>query len=212
MATEIKVDRAQSDRAYGEMFAAAKERLEKKDPAAVAQNTGAIWEPEASLLRLSTLGEEIAISWPTCTEEPQLENWHHLVLLHYLDLADGTPLAGRPMAMGEMKDGMIRGAKFDLTAERSFGRFLRGKNEEQILAVLESLGGTRCSGKGDITMKIPFFPMLPVYLNIWLADDEFPASGKMLVDASADHYMMIEDAVTVGEILFRRMETIHLRG
>ena len=41
-------------------------------------------------------------------------------------------------------------------------------------------------------------PNYPVWLKIWFADDEFPASGKIFVDASAEKYLSIEDAVTVG--------------
>lgn len=46
-------------------------------------------------------------------------------------------------------------------------------------------------------------PNYPVWLKIWFADDEFPASGRLLLDASAEHYLSIEDAVTVGELLLK---------
>ena len=52
------------------------------------------------------------------------------------------------------------------------------------------------------------FPNYPITVNIWWADDEFPASGKMLVNASADHYLTIEDAVTAGEVLLNRLQQI----
>ena len=39
----------------------------------------------------------------------------------------------------------------------------------------------------------------------WLADEEFPASGKLLLDTSADHYLMIEDAVSVGQIIMEAL-------
>ncbi len=41
--------------------------------------------------------------------------------------------------------------------------------------------------------------------EIVVADEEFPASGKLLLDASADHYLMIEDAVTAGQILIEKL-------
>ena len=36
-------------------------------------------------------------------------------------------------------------------------------------------------------------------------DEEFPASEKLLQDASADHYLMIEDVVTAGQIVMEKL-------
>ena len=46
------------------------------------------------------------------------------------------------------------------------------------------------------------------WLKVWFADDEFEASGKLLVSRSADHYLTIEDAVTVGELLLSKLKDI----
>ena len=54
-------------------------------------------------------------------------------------------------------------------------------------------------------MEDPVSAPLPVILKIWLPDEDFPASGRLLLDASADHYLTIEDAVTVAEILLERL-------
>ena len=54
-------------------------------------------------------------------------------------------------------------------------------------------------------MSFPFLPNFPVTLKVWFADEEFDASARMLLDASADHYLTIEDAVTVGEILLEKL-------
>ena len=48
---------------------------------------------------------------------------------------------------------------------------------------------------------LPFLPRWPVMLNLWFADDEFDGSARLLVDKSADHYLSIEDAVTVADIV-----------
>ena len=47
-----------------------------------------------------------------------------------------------------------------------------------------------------------------IWLKVWFADDEFEASGKLLVSKSADHYLTIEDAVTVGELLLSKLKSI----
>ena len=38
---------------------------------------------------------------------------------------------------------------------------------------------------------VPFFP---VTVHFWCGDEEFPASGKALVDAAAEHYLTLEAA------------------
>ena len=53
--------------------------------------------------------------------------------------------------------------------------------------------------------RIPVSARYPLRLNIWLADEEFEASGKLLVSRSADHYLTIEDAVTVGDIFLSKL-------
>ena len=53
---------------------------------------------------------------------------------------------------------------------------------------------------------LPFLPRIPLVLKVWFADEEFEASGKLLLTTSADHYLAIEDAVTVGEIILRQIK------
>ena len=43
--------------------------------------------------------------------------------------------------------------------------------------------------------------MYPVLLQVWFADEEFAPSGRLLLDSSASHYLTVEDAVVVGELL-----------
>ena len=43
--------------------------------------------------------------------------YEHLVILHYLEMADGTPLGQRMTSFGELRDGLVRGGSFDRTCE-----------------------------------------------------------------------------------------------
>ena len=53
----------------------------------------------------------------------------------------------------------------------------------------------------DLCVKFQYLPRYPVWLKIWFSDEEFPASGRMLLDKNSEHYLSIEDAVTVGTLL-----------
>lgn len=51
-----------------------------------------------------------------------------------------------------------------------------------------------------------FLPNYSVWQKVWFADEEFEASGKIYISKSADCYLSMEDAVTVGEILLSKLK------
>lgn len=201
----FKSDKPQQDRAYNEMLQPVKEALAGRTAEDLAVNAGAQATDDGRLL-IRTLGEQIAVKIPDGELEPALENWHALVLLHYIINADGTRPTGRWMSFGDMKDGLIRGTKFATTSDRWFSQFLKGKPVEEVGKACEAIGGMPTEGRGDVNVLLPFLPNFPALLSLWEADEDFAASGKLLLDSSADHYLSIEDAVTVGEILHKRIE------
>lgn len=194
------------NRAFQEMLAAAKSWLAGRSPETLAERAGAKWDPGAKFLKLQSLNQRLEVSAEDWSVRPQPEEWHHLILLHYLSIADGTQLSDEMISFGNLKDGLIRGTKFDRTADLALARFLKDREPEQIKAVCRSLGAGFQDSNADLCAVFPFLPRYPVAVKIWFADEEFPASGKMLVSASADHYLTIEDAVTVGEVMLGKLE------
>lgn len=193
------------DRAFQEMRTVAEGWLAGRDPREIEEKAGVLWEPEKTVFRVPSLGQVLEVSAEDWSVNPRPENWHYLILLHYLFLADGTPLSGEAATFGNLKDGLIRGTNFDRTADQELARFLKGKKPEQIKQICQTLGAEFRSTNADLCVVFPFLPRYPVTVKIWFADEEFPASGKMLVDKSADHYLTIEDAVTVGEVMIRKL-------
>lgn len=193
----------QDNRAFQEMLRPARERLFHRRPEDIAEKTGAVFDGDA--LRLSVLGRETFVSYPSFDPDPALDEWTALLLLHYLDLADGTPVSPETVSFGDLREGLIRGTKFDRTAEDALGRFLDGKTPERVRAVCEGLNAAFIDARADLCAVFHLFQNYPLTVKFWWADDEFPASGKMLASASADHYLTIEDAVTAGEVLLNRL-------
>ena len=192
--------------AFQEMLTAAKGWLSGRSPEEFAGLAGAEWKPEEKILSLQSLNQRLEVSAEDWSVRPQPEEWHHLILLHYLSIADGTQLSDEMISFGNLKDGLIRGTKFDRTADLALARFLKDREPEQIKAVCRSLGAGFQDSNADLCAVFPFLPRYPVAVKIWFADEEFPASGKMLVSASADHYLTIEDAVTAGEVMLGKLE------
>ena len=200
-----------ANRAFEEMRKAALERLRIRDPREIAGLAGVTFVEETASLRILSLGRELRLSWTDCTFQPPVEGWQHLILLHYLDLADGTPLTGKWINFGSLREGVIRGTKFDRDAERDLGNFLKGKTPEQVRESFQKLGAEEMQGKGDYCARIPFLPRYPLLVNIWFEDEEFPASGKLLLEAAADHYLTVEDAVTAGILVLELLRPAEAR-
>ena len=198
----------QDNRAFQQMLLSAKERICVHAPEEIAQKSGAVFHKDKSFFELQSLDQRIQISFPECKFQPWIDEWQQLVILHYLDLADGTEVSPEMVSFGALKDGLIRGTKFDHDMERELGGFLAGMTQERLCRVCERLGAQLVEERADLCAVFPFLPRYPVWLKVWFADDEFEASGKLLVSRSADHYLTIEDAVTVGELLLLKLKGI----
>ncbi len=185
--------------AFYEMYLAAKGMLSGKDPGQIAANAGVTFD--GNIFSVPSLEKLYHISYPDYSCRETIMDWHYLVLLHYLNLADGTPVTGEAMSMADMPAGLVRGTKYDRTAAEALAAFLKDKTEEQVKEIMQGLGGVFLPEKADLNVMLPFLPSFPLYLNIWFADEEFPPSARLLVDKSAGHYLTIEDAVSVGEVV-----------
>ena len=198
----------QDNRAFQQMLLSAKERICVHAPEEIAQKSGAVFHKDKSYFELQSLDQRIQIAFPECKFQPWIDEWQQLVILHYLDLADGTEVSPEMVSFGALKDGLIRGTKFDHDMERKLGGFLAGMTQEQFCRICKRLGAQLIEERADLCAVFPFLPSYPIWLKVWFADDEFEASGKFLLSKSADHYLTIEDAVTVGELLLSKLKGI----
>ncbi len=193
----------EQDRQFESMLAAASERLAGRSAAEIADKAGVQWEDGA--LRLETLGQKVTVRLPECAVTPALSKWHTLALLHYFDLADGTPLRGEQMTFGTYRDGLVRGGGFDRDTEQLIGTILRRLPREELVRRCRALGAEMVPSNADLCARFRFAPRYPLWMKIWFADEEFPASGRLLADRSAPHYLSIEDAVAVGALILNRL-------
>lgn len=154
---------------------------------------------------IETLGQIVTVRLSDCTIQPPLSKWHALTLLHYLDLADGAPLTGRTITFSQYKDGLVRGGGLDRNAELIVRRDLGILPPEELERRCRLLGAELLPSNADFCARFDFAPRYPIWLKVWFADEEFPASGRLLLDESAPHYLTIEDAVTVGSLILDQL-------
>ena len=186
--------------AFEIMRQTAAEWLQGQDPAQIAAKTGVCYDPVQKEFHMTTLGIEAVLHLPEYRFTPALNPWHELVLLHCLHLADGFPVLGQPLSFGSMRDGEVRGGGFDRRSEGKLGR-LAALPEAEIDRRCARLGGQRIEGNADYLAVFELLPCCPLTLKLWAAEDDLPASGRLLADRSIDHCLTVEDAVTLGETI-----------
>ena len=70
--------------AFQEMLTAAKGWLAGRSPEELAKLAGAKWKPEGKILSLQSLNQRLEVSAEDWSVRTQPEEWHHLIMLHYL--------------------------------------------------------------------------------------------------------------------------------
>lgn len=195
---------ANPNRMFSNMLQAAVARLKGCSPDAISAKANVTFDGNA--FHLESLGIPVTVSWPECSVSPALDPWQTMVLLHYLAGAEGTPLSGRPVTFANLQDGMVRGGGFDRDAEKIIQTKLGFLSPEELQRRCLALGGQLQTSNADLCAEFRFAPNWPVWLKVWFADEEFPASGRLLADASAEHYLSIEDAVTVGGLILNGLQ------
>lgn len=193
----------EKDQLFSNMLGAALKWLEGQDPREISRRTGAYFDGKA--FHLESLGIPVTVFYPAYTVVPELAQWHVLTLLHYLAKADGMPVTGQQITFAQHKEGMVRGGGFDRDVEKAIQTKLGKLPSEELERRCLALGGNVEPSNADLCARFSFAPNYPVWLKIWFADEEFPASGRLLLDATAEHSLSIEDAVTVGSLILNRL-------
>ncbi len=78
---------------------------------------------------------------------------------------------------------------------------------EALERALAALGGTK-EPVGDISYKVYPFPYLPVIVQFWKSDEEFPASIKILWDENTLDFMHYETTYYVAGHLMKRLKEL----
>jgi hypothetical protein len=118
----------------------------------------------------------------------RLSDFFRLSLLWYLVGAKDIPATERLI-----KPIDVRGGQRFFTGSHTLPlddiSEMYGKDRNGFVKKGLSLGGTPTS-YGDVSLKLFPLPRLPVYLILWLEDEEFPARADILFDSTCD--MQIE--------------------
>lgn len=189
--------------AFERMMKTAREWLADRPADEIAASGGITYSPDRSAFLFTSLGREIELHYPDYTFSPEIEEWHQLAILHYLNLADGTVPTGEWIPLSQMASGMIRGGGFDRTFETLVRSKLGNLSPQVVESACARIGMKIEKSNADLCASTTLAPFFPVIMKLWFADpeDDLPPSGRIFVDRTADHFLTIEDTVLLCEYL-----------
>ncbi len=190
-------------------LARAKVDLAKIRVEEIARHKKVSWEAEKGFLILPSLNEIYHITYPagevsTANGEP-VDPRFQVLILHYLT-GPGAALRGQWISFKELPGGLFYQDPFYGRAVLPLVRFF-GSQPAGLLRAGEGLGGKPVD-QGDAGIELSPFPRLPVRIVIWAGDEEIPASGTILFDASAPEMLATEDFAVLAEYLVKRLKRL----
>jgi len=177
----------------------------------LVERTGANYQavgPGRGELRLSFINSPLVITFPDFrvfdTQDGELPPFVQAMLMYYLDSPTAIPVTGKWTSFAELPEGRV----YDIAFQGNTGDVLVkafGLDGMSLRKACEGLGGKALEGFGDLAYVIQALPHIPVLVNYWLGDEDFPSTCKLLFDESVSHYLPIEACAILGGTLTRRI-------
>ena len=79
--------------------------------------------------------------------------------------------------------------------------------EDRLAEVLEHMGGV-VMPKGEPGYQIPVFPFLPLYVQYWRADEEFPPQLNLLWDRNTTQFLHYETVYDLTNFLLEPLTAL----
>ena len=168
--------------------------IETLDPEDVARRAGVEFHEKTVSYNIRSFGMDITISPKEKIISSSsarsdmllgtLKDFSRLSLLWYLITAKDVPETKRLIRPLDVKGGQrfftgTHTLPLDSIAKRY------GNNKELFIKKGKELGGAT-DNHGDASIRLYPLPRTPVYVILWLEDDEFPARADLLFDSTID--------------------------
>jgi hypothetical protein len=187
------------------------ENLIQADHAEVCRRSGAQFDEATSFYLLDFLRERYRIRPDSREIEPDRGSISEedpsidlqVILLTYMLNAREIPLADRLVAVGSLKGGKCffqgpHSFPLDPLIEQY------GHDSKAFLARGLSLGAIQ-ENYGDVSLRFPALPRVPVVMIFWKADEEFPPRLSLVFDATVDHQLPLDAIYGLVTEICRRM-------
>lgn len=202
---------------YRMSFDLAAQQLAERNFLDVARRAGARPADDASYCELDYYGRPVRITHQPMTvsaldDGPEIPLAEQALILHYLVNADGSEPQGEWVTFREVPSGEFYWSAFVKRAKDPLVGFF-GHQPELLLELAPLVGGRPTQEvSGDAVVIVQAFPRVPLLLQLWAGDDEFPADGNVLMDRTIAGYLSTEDiALAAGLPIYKMMALARAR-
>lgn len=188
------------------------EMFRTQAPEEMARYSG--YELKDNRFQVRFLGQEFEVEYPSGKFSPEpspegeLPIFAQILVLHYLANTKPVSEQGRLITYKELPGGNIYIQPFTNRAIRPLIQQF-GENPAGLIEAAAKIGGEPVR-QGDAAVLVRAFPRVPVTMVIWGGDDEFPASGNILFDASAGEVLHTEDFAVLASFVVATMKRLAL--
>ncbi len=203
---------------YQMSFDLAAEKMARMDFALIAENSGSELAQDGDSLTLSYYGrplrvERDPVAVDVLDDGPELPLAEQALVMHYLVGASPVEPKGEWITYREVPSGEFYYAAFVKRAKAPLTGFFG--NRPKLLADLAPLvGGVPAEGQSaDVAMVVKAFPKIPILIQLWAGDDEFPPDGNVLFDRTVGEHLPTEDvALAAGLPIYKMMALSRQKG
>ena len=176
----------------------------------LAERTGASYQaigPGRGEFRLSLFASPVIVTYPGLVSFDTADNESPLpvqaVLVYYFFTSDGVPLTGQWVSFAEIPDGRMYNSAFQgYSGDELVKTF--GLNTTSFEVACEKSGGV-ATLLGDVAYIFYALPHLPLLVNYWCGDEDFPSTCKILFDDSVSHYLPTDVCAILGGMLTHKI-------
>ena len=177
----------------------------------LAERTGASYQaigPGRGEFRLSLLDSPILVTHPglvgiDAKNDDELPLPFQAVLAYYFYTSDGAPLTGQWVSFADLPDGRTYNQAFQGYSGNELVKTF-GLDIEAFRSACEKGRGV-ATPQGDAAYIYYALPRLPMLVNYWCGDEDFPSSCKILFNRSVSHYLPTDVCAILGSMLTRRI-------
>lgn len=207
---------------YQAAFDLALRSFREREPEDMALTSGCAYDPQRKAFAVMTLGQPLSISYPEGevlfkdTDISPFWEWR-LLALNYLWRSDGSPLTGELVSLRQLQYGQVFYPAFVKMGIAQLAGSLASStvDVDKVMEACAALGGEPERGR-CIQASFSFMPRFTVTVRLWPGDEEMAGSANILFDASAGHYLHIEDIIAAGDLvalfLVSHYETLKSQG
>lgn len=188
-----------------------RESLKLVPPGLLDERTGASYHdigPGRGEFRLPLIDAPIIVTFPDFrvldADDNELPLFFQTMLMYYFDSPGALPVAGRWISFADLPEGRV----YDSAFQNNTGNALvkaYGQDVESLHEACGKLAGEAISGYGDVAFVFQALPHIPIMVNYWQGDEDFPSTCKLLFDESIGHYLPTEACAILGGMLARKL-------